>query len=139
MSISVFSKLIYFSMFFLQCRFASLPRIFAFRFRNVTFATSSEKRFEFVLCTFSKIGLFQEKNKQERWLRKRNFQGYRRNRRQNFQRLVKKDVEFSGVIRKKIGISSGLGFCFWNFQGVQLIQLYITEIPGMKPCFVRNC
>ena len=30
------------------------------------------------------------------------------------------------MIRKQIGISSSLGFWFWNFQGVQLIQLYIT-------------
>ena len=37
MSISVFSKLIYFSIFLLQCRSANLPRIFTFHFRNVTF------------------------------------------------------------------------------------------------------
>ena len=63
MSISVFSKLIYFSIFLLQCRFASLLSIFAFHLRNVTFVTSSEKCFEFVLCTFSNIGLSQEKSK----------------------------------------------------------------------------
>ena len=64
MSISVFSRLIDFFIFLLQCRSASLPRNFVFYFRNVTFVTSSEKCFEFVLCTFSNIGLFQVKNKQ---------------------------------------------------------------------------
>ena len=89
MSISVFSKLIYFSIFLLQCRFASLPRILAFHFRNVTFVTSSEKCFEFVLCTFSDIGLFQKKNKQGRGLRTWNLQVYRRSRRQGFQKNCK--------------------------------------------------
>ena len=42
-------------------RFASLPRIFVFLFRNVTFVKSSEKCFQFVPCTSSKIGLFQKK------------------------------------------------------------------------------
>ena len=64
MSISACSRLIYFSIFLLQYRSAVLPRIFVFHFRNVTFVTSREKRLEFVLCTFSNIGLFQEKNKQ---------------------------------------------------------------------------
>ena len=73
MSISVFSKLIYFSIFLLQCRSAGLPRIFAFHFRNLTFLTSGEKCFEFVLCAFSDIGLFQEENKQGRGLRTSNF------------------------------------------------------------------
>ena len=64
MPISVFSRLIYFSIFLLQCRSTVLPRIFVFHLRNVTFVTSSEKCFEFVLCTLSNIGLFQEKHKQ---------------------------------------------------------------------------
>ena len=80
------SKLIYFSIFLLQCRFTSLPRILPFHFRNVTFVTSSEKSFEFVLCTFSNIGLFQKKNKQGKGLRTWNFQGYRRSRRRDFQK-----------------------------------------------------
>ena len=37
-----------FSIFLLQCRSASLPRVFAFHFRNVTLVTSREKCFEFV-------------------------------------------------------------------------------------------
>ena len=48
-------------------RFASLPRIFVFLFRNVTFVTSSEKCFQFVPCTFSKIGLFQKKTNLRKW------------------------------------------------------------------------
>ena len=107
------SKLIYFSIFLLQCRFTSLPRILPFHFRNVTFVTSSEKSFEFVLCTFSNIGLFQKKNKQGKGLRTWNFQGYRRSRRRDFQ----KTINFPGVINTKIGKSISLGFWFWNFQG----------------------
>ena len=49
--------------------------------------------------------------------------------------------------KKNIGISSGLGFWFWNFQGVQLTQLYITEIGlfqkkskhgGLRIYFFKN-
>ena len=122
MSIFVFTKLIYFSIFLLQCRSASLPRIFAFHFQNVTFVTSSEKCFEFILCTFSNIGLFQEKtNRGGGW-----GHGISRGIEEVEGGISKNDVNFSGVIRKQIGISSSLGFWFWNFQGVQLIQLYVT-------------
>ena len=78
MSISVFSKLIYFSVFLLQCRSACLPRIFAFHFRNMSFVTCSKKCFKFVLCTFSNIGLFQEKIKQGSGLRRWDFQKRRK-------------------------------------------------------------
>ena len=141
MSMSVFSRLIYFSILLLKCRSGSLPRIFVFHFRNTNFVTSSEKCFEFVLYIFSNIALFQKKTNRGRRgsLRAWNFQEYRRNRMQNFQWLVKKDVEFPGVIRKKLEFPVALVFGSGIFKGYQLTQLYITEIPGMKRYFLWNC
>ena len=108
----------------LTVRFASLPRIFVFLFRNVTFVTSSEKCFQFVPCTFSKIGLFQKKINLRKWwgeggggLRAWNFQGYQRNGMQNFQRLVKKDMEFPEVIRKILEFPEALVFGSRIFKG----------------------
>ena len=48
-----------------------------------------------------------------------NFQGYQRNRMWNFQGLYKNKVEFSKVAKKKqCGISRGLSFWPWDFQGI---------------------
>ena len=36
----------------------------------------------------------------------------------NFQGLIKNEMEFSKVTKKKCGISRGLGFWPWSFQGI---------------------
>ena len=50
----------------------------------------------------------------------RNFQGgrvYQRNSKWNLQGLIKKEVEFPGMIKKKLcGVFRGLGFLLQNFQ-----------------------
>ena len=62
-------------------------------------------------------GLFQKKSK--RGLTIWNFQGYQRNSMWNFQELIKNEVEFTRVTKKKsCGISRGLGFWSWNFEGM---------------------
>ena len=65
--------------------------------------------------------LFQKKSKQGR-LRIWNFQGYQRNSMWNFQELIKNEVEFTEVTKKKsCGISRGLGFWSWSSQGCNTI------------------
>lgn len=52
----------------------------------------------------------------------------------NFQGLIKKEVQFPGVIKKtSCGISRSLSFGPSNFQGV---QHNLVEFPGEKLCFV---
>ena len=48
-----------------------------------------------------------------------NLQGYQRNIIWNFQGLIKKEVEFLRLIKKKqCGVSRGLCFWPWNFQEI---------------------
>ena len=49
---------------------------------------------------------------------------------------IKKEVKFPGVLKKNSsGISMGLGFWSWNFQGV---SHNFAEIPWAKVCFLLN-
>ena len=70
------------------------------------------------------------------WLGTWNFQGYWRNFTGKFQGSIEKEVEFPGLLQKNsCGISMGIGFWTWNFEGM---SHNFAEFPGVKVCFLWN-
>ena len=89
------------------------------------------QHYYFTVFTYASLGLFQKKSKQGE-LRIWNFQGYL-NSMGDFQRLIKNKVEFTRLTKKRsCGISRGLCFWPWNFQG---ISHNFVEYPGVELCF----
>ena len=72
------------------------------------------------ICTRRKKSLWGYSRKiQTGGLRIWNFKGYQINSTWNFQGLIKKEVEFPSVTKKKeCGISRGLCFWLWNVQRI---------------------
>ena len=81
-----------------------------------------------ILNEFLINGLFQEKNKLVGWWYLWNFQGYWRNSKQIFQGLIKKNMDFLGMVKKKscrissslvMGLKISEGFLYntilWSF------------------------
>ena len=66
----------------------------------------------------TKLGYSRKINKQGRGLKIWNFQGYQRNSMWNFQRLIKNEVEFPGVTKKKNHV---------EFPGVLVFGLGISK------------
>ena len=142
MSISVFSKLIYFSIFLLQCRSAVLTRIFVFHFRNVTFVTISKKCFDFVLCTLSNIGLVStlfcvpyltlgcsRKKTKRRWgVEDMEFLGVPKKQNTEFPKVSLKRCKISRVYKKKN----------WNIQWSRFLVLKFSVIIANTTLRYRN-
>ena len=60
------------------------------------------------------------------------FQGYWSNFMRNFQGSIEKEVEFPGLLQKNsCGISMGIGFWTWNFEGM---SHNFAEFPWVKVC-----
>ena len=60
------------------------------------------------------------------------FQGYWSNFMRNFQGSIEKEVEFPGLLQKNsCGISMGIGFWTWNFEGM---SHNFAELPWVKVC-----
>ena len=85
--------------------------------------------------------LLQKKPKQGGWGYGISRGGYQRNSMWNFQGLIKNEVEFRWVTKKKwCGLSRSLWFWPWKFQGIYLanivlwniIKYYLAQDSGFK-------
>ena len=75
--------------------------------------------FKCFYATVQEIGYSRKKPKKEVEDSYGEFSKYQRNSMWNFLGLIKNEVEFTGVTKKKLcRISKGLGFWTWNFQGM---------------------